>query len=341
MLRRLPVTNPESRFERYTRDYFDGETPEQGLQIYRDDTKSILSENKSPDLPFRFSLNAYRGCAHGCAYCYARQTHEYLGWGGGSDFERKILIKPNAATLLRERFEREAWRGDLIVISANTDAYQPIERQFELTRSCLEVCVEYRNPVHIITRSALIERDIDLLSQLRRDASIGVSVSVTFWNPETARAIEPYAPPPSRRIETIRRLSAADIPVMVHVAPLIPGLSDSDLIPILEAAREAGALGAMYMPVRLPGPAKVVFEERLREHIPLRAEKVLTRIREMRDGKLNEARFFERQRGLGSYAALLEQTFEVTAKRLGFKDLPSVKSTFRRPSRKRQLGLFD
>jgi DNA repair photolyase len=342
MLRRLTVQNPESRFERFAVEYDAGETPEQGLQLYDDQSKSILSENKSPDLSFRFSLNAYRGCAHGCAYCYARPSHEYLGWGAGSDFERRILVKRRAPELLREAFERPSWRGDKVVISSNTDGWQPIESKLELTRRCLEVCVAYRNPVHVITRSALIERDLDLLMQLRDYASIGVSVSVTFWDPEIARAIEPYAPPPGRRIETIARLSAAGIPVIVHMAPLIPGLSDSDLLPILEAARNAGAISAMSMPVRLPGSVKDVFEQRLRSALPLRADKIMRRIREMRGGKLNESNFFERQRGKGQYADAIALAFEATTRRLGYAPFPETRGgTFRRPDKPgAQLRLF-
>lgn len=334
MLRRLTVQNPENRFQRLQLEYDEGETPEQGLQLYDDDSKSILSENKSPDLGFRFSLNAYRGCAHGCAYCYARPSHEYLGWGAGSDFERRILVKRRAPELLRAAFERPGWRGDKVVISANTDAYQPIESKLELTRQCLAVCAEYRNPVHLITRSALIERDLDLLTRLRDEAWASVSVSVTFWDAEVARAMEPYAPPPKRRIETIARLSAVGIPVVVHMAPLIPGLSDSDLIPILEAARAAGAIAAMTMPVRLPGSVKDVFIQRLQQALPLRAEKVLRRIRELRGGKLNESQFFARQRGEGRYADAIFATFDATAKRLGFSELPPAREgTFQRPAK--------
>jgi DNA repair photolyase len=251
------------------------------------------------------------------------------------------VAKPEAAKLLREAFENRRWTGELLVISGNTDCYQPLEAELELTRQCLEVCVEYRNPVHIITKSALVERDLDLLVRLKEHASIGVSVSVTFWDAHAARAIEPYAPAPKRRIETIRRLSAAGIPVVVNVAPLIPGLSDADLIPILEAARAAGALAAMSIPVRLPGPVAEVFAERLRRELPERAEKVLTRVREMRNGKLNDPRFFSRMAGQGEYAATLQRVFEASVTRLGYGRLPDIPSgTFRRPTDRGQLRLF-
>jgi DNA repair photolyase len=342
MLPPLERANPRNRWERAVVDYEPGETPETQLELIVDETESILSKNESPDLPFRYGVNPYRGCAHGCAYCYARPSHEYWGYGSGSDFERKIIIKPRAAELLRRAFERPSWRGELIVLSGNTDCYQPVEAKLRLTRSCLEVCVEYRNPIHIITKSALIERDIDLLSSLAEHQAVGVSVSVTFWDADVARGIEPYAPPPARRIETIRRLTAAGIPVGVNVAPLIPGLSDRDLIPILEAARSAGAVSAACMPLRLPGNVAEVFEARLREFLPLSAEKVLTRTREMRGGRLNDPRFFERMRGQGTYAATLEGVFTATKRRLGFPGYPETRAgTFRRPSEQRQLRLFD
>jgi DNA repair photolyase len=342
MLRRLPLTNPVNRYERAHREYEPGEAPEMGLEIYEDESRRILSENDSPDLDFRYSINPYRGCAHGCSYCYARPSHEYLGFGSGTDFERKILVKPKAPELLREAFERESWRGDLLVVSGNTDCYQPLEARLQLTRRCLEVCRDYQNPVHIITKGTLIERDIDVLVALHARASVGISVSVTFWDAEVARAIEPYAPPPARRIETIRRLSAAGLPVIVHVAPLIVGLSDRDMIPILEAARGAGARAAMMMPVRLPGPVAEVFETRLREALPLRAERVLSLIRQSRGGRLNDPRFGARQRGEGRYIEALRQTFEATERRLGYGGFPEPKAgTFRRPERpSAQLGLF-
>ncbi|HEU4582475.1 MAG TPA: PA0069 family radical SAM protein [Polyangiaceae bacterium] len=333
MLRRLPLANPIQRWQRAHIEYDPGEVPEVGLEIYEDETKNILSENDSPDLPFRFSLNPYRGCAHGCAYCYARPSHEYWGFGSGSDFERKLLVKRRAPELLAAAFERKSWRGDLLVLSGNTDCYQPIESRYELTRRCLEVCRDYRNPVHLITKSTLIERDIDVLCELHAVASVGISVSVTFWDAGVARAIEPYVPTPRRRIETIRRLTQAGLPVMVHVAPVIVGLSDRDMIPILEAAREAGALSALMMPVRLPGSVAEVFEARLREALPLRADRVMARLREMHDGKLNDPRFGYRQRGQGRYAEALQQSFEATCRRLGFGELPEPRTgTFLRKS---------
>jgi DNA repair photolyase len=344
-VRRLPVDNPVHRWQRTHVEYDQGEVPDLGLELYEDHSKSIISENNSPDLSFRYSLNAYRGCAHGCSYCYARPSHEYLGFGSGSDFERRLVYKPHAAQLLQAAFERKSWRGALLVLSGNTDCYQPIEARFELTRRCLEVCRDYGNPVHIITKGTLIERDLDLLEELHQRASVGVSVSVTFWDAAVARVIEPYVPPPARRIEIIRRISARGLPVMVHVAPVILGLSDRDVLPIVEAAREAGACSAMMMPVRLPGSVAEVFERRLRQALPLRAERVLARIRDMRGGKLNDSRFGSRQRGEGKYMEALRQAFEASTRRLGYKPFPEANTrNFKRPANKApgsQLTLFE
>jgi DNA repair photolyase len=344
MLRRLPLQNPVNSYERAHVEYEPGEAPTTGLEIYEDNTRAILSTNDSPDIAFTYSVNPYRGCAHGCSYCYARPSHEYLGFGSGTDFERRIVIKPRAAELLREAFDKPGWKGELLVFSGITDCYQPVEARFELTRRCLEVCRDYGNPVHIITKSTLVERDIELLTELHARASATVSVSVMFWDPEVARVIEPYVPTPRRRIETIRRLSAAGLPVVVHVAPIIVGLSDKDMLPILQAAREAGATSAMMMPVRLPGSVAEVFTTRLREAFPLRAERVLSHIREMRGGRLNDPRFGSRQQGQGKYVEALHQSFEAACRRLGYVDIPEARrGSFQRPATttRGQLGLFD
>jgi DNA repair photolyase len=341
MVRPLPLENPASRFERFRVEYEEG-APNASLDIYDDQSQTILSENDSPDLGFRFSVNPYRGCLHGCAYCYARPSHEYLGFGAGSDFERKLVVKRRAPELLAAAFDKRSWTGELVVFSGNTDCYQPLEKQLELTRGCLEVCARYRNPIHVITKSALVERDIELLQTLSTEAHAGVTLSIPFLDVDVARAIEPYAPPPSRRLEAVRRLTQAGISVSVNVAPLIPGLNDRDVVPILEAARDAGATGAGIVPLRLPGPVAEVFTERLRDALPLSAEKVLTRIREMRGGKLNEARFGARFEGKGRYIETVLELFEVTTRRLGLNrremDTSVRANTFRRPGP--QLELF-
>ncbi len=333
-MRQLPDENPLKRFSAQHVEYF-GTPPPRDLTIYEDESESVLSENSSPDLAFRYSLNPYRGCVHGCAYCYARPSHEYWGFGIGADFERRIVVKPRAPALLRAKFEKKSWQGELVVLSGNTDCYQPLELEHQLTRGCLEVMAEYRNPVGIITKSALIERDLDLLECLDDTSSLSVAISIPFWDEAVARAMEPYVPTPKRRIETIRRLAERGIEVTVMVAPIIPGLSDRDMPAILERAAGAGAARACYTMLRLPHGVKDVFQQRLEQHLPLAKEKVLARTREVRDGKLHEGEFFTRMRGQGRYADSVGELFRQAARRLGLlPDEPgdSRPRTFRRPT---------
>jgi len=347
-MRSLPLRNPPNPWRKELVSYLE-ETPSVELTVFEDQTRQILSDNDSPDLGFRYSVNPYRGCLHGCSYCYARPSHEYLGFGAGADFERKIVIKPHAARLLREAFEKRSWLGELILFSGNTDCYQPLESSYGLTRACLEVCRDYKNPLHIITKSALVERDADLLAELAAIGSASVTLTVPFWDPAIARAIEPLVPTPQRRMETVRRLSERGIPVSVNIAPLIPGLSDRDIVPVLEAARAAGAHSAALIPLRLPGSVEAVFVERLREAFPLAAEKVLARVREMRGGKLNDPRFGSRMQGEGPYIGAVRLLFEQTARRLGLDtrevgmqaEQAARETTFLRPTDKGgQLRLF-
>ncbi len=352
-MRPLPLRNPPNRWRKEVVSYLE-EEPTVDLTIFEDQTKQIISDNDSPDLGFRYSINPYRGCLHGCSYCYARPSHEYLGFGAGADFERKIVVKLHAAALLREAFEKKSWQGELILFSGNTDCYQPLESSYGLTRACLEVCREYRNPLHVITKSALVERDADVLADLAAMGSASVTLTIPFWDPAVARAIEPLVPTPKRRIETVRRLTERGIPVSVNIAPLIPGLSDRDMVHVLEAAKEAGAVGAAMIPLRLPGSVEPVFVERLREQFPLVAEKVLARVREMRGGKLNDPRFGTRMQGEGPYIDAVRLLFDQTARRLGLKaremtgqngindERPAPhETTFRRPTDKGgQLRLF-
>jgi len=351
-MRSLPVRNPPNPWRKELVSYepHDQEAaPRVELTVFQDQTKQILSDNDSPDVGFKFSINPYRGCLHGCAYCYARPSHEYLGFGAGADFERKIVVKLRAAALLREAFEKPSWQGEFILFSGNTDCYQPLEASYGLTRSCLAVCVEYGNPLHVITKSTLVERDADLLAQLAARGSASVTITIPFWDPAVARALEPLVPTPKRRIETVRRLAAQGIPVSVNVAPLTPGLSDRDIVHILEAAHEAGAVSAAMIPLRLPGSVEPVFVERLREALPLSAEKVLARVREMRGGKLNDPRFGKRMQGEGPYIEAVRLLFDQTARRLGLasremgikEEHPRPQTTFRRPTDKGgQLRLF-
>jgi DNA repair photolyase len=312
-----PVSNPPNPWLSSEVEYLPEEMPEARLEIFEDHTRTILATNDSPDVGFDYSVNPYRGCQHACAYCYARPGHEYLSFGAGTDFERKIVVKPRAPELLREAFDKKSWKGDLVVFSGVTDCYQPLEASYRLTRGCLEVCADYRNPVGIITKAPLIERDIDVLARLAEVARVGVSISVPFWDPDKARAIEPFVATPQRRIKTIARLAAAGLDVGVNVAPVIPGLGDEDMAEILTAAAAAGAKRAGFIFLRLPGPVKEVFQERIRANLPLRAERILSRVREARKGKLNDPRFGKRMEGEGPYADAAYALFDQTCKKLG------------------------
>ena len=334
-----PVSNPPNPWSSTEVEYLGDEPPPSArLSVYEDHTREILAHNDSPDVGFDWSVNPYRGCFHACSYCYARPTHEYLGLGAGTDFDRKITVKPRAPQLLREAFERRSWKGDLIVFSGVTDCYQPLEASYRLTRGCLEVCAEYRNPVGVITKAPLIERDLDVLMELHRHARVSVTVSIPIWDREAAHAIEPFVATPQRRMKTIERLAAAGLDVGVNVAPLIPGISDDDIGALLEAAAAAGAKHAGMVFLRLPGSVKQVFEERLRISLPLRADKVLSRVRESRGGKLYDSRFGVRGRGEGPLAEAAGALFRRTAQRLGLRtghmgDGEPAGTTFRRPER--------
>ncbi len=339
------VDNPTNRFHPTAVVYDDGEAPPPAqITILEDHARSILSENSSPDLPFKFSANPYRGCQTACAYCYARPTHEYLDLGAGTDFDTKILVKRDAPDLLRAAFDKPSWQGDLVMFSGVTDCYQPIERDLELTRRCLEVCLAYKNPVAIISKHALIARDLDLLQALHREARVFVSVSLAWTDAELARTIEPWAPSPERRLKTIELLAAAGIPVGVMCAPIIPGLNDNQLVKVLERAAAAGAQSAGWVLLRLPGAVAQVFPERVRAAMPAAADKILHRIRETRGGdKLYDARFHTRGRGEGVYADTIAQLFDTTCKRVGLnlREYPGGPTTFARPPRPvKQLSLF-
>lgn len=313
------------------------------LAPHEDATREILSRNESPDIPFRWSVNPYRGCSHACAYCYARPTHEYLGLGAGTDFDSRIAVKRRAPALLRAAFERPSWKGEAVAFSGVTDCYQPLEASYRLTRGCLEVCAEYRNPVTVVTKAALVERDLDLLVRLTREARCSVTLSLPFLDEAVARALEPGAPAPARRLETLRRLSAAGVPCGVLLAPVVPGLSDEEMPRLLAAARRAGATRAGWLLLKLPGSARQVFEERLREKLPARAGRVLHRIRETRGGALDDRRFGHRMRGEGPYAQAIADLFERGARREGFDLAPEpadLRSPFCRPSERRQLRLL-
>jgi len=330
------VDNPPNPWLTYSVEWI-GEPPPAKIEVFEEtETRSIISTNNSPDVAFDHSINCYRGCIHGCTYCFSRPTHEYLGYGAGTDFERKIVVKVRAPELLRKELMKSSWQGDQIVFSFTSDPYIPLEANYKLTRRCLEVCAAFRNPVGIVTKSALIRRDIDVLQQLARDASVGVYFSIPFADYDIARAVEPFAPSPNARFEAMKALADAGIEVGIGIAPTIPGLT-SDIPELLQRAKDCGAQKAFINMLRLPGSVAPYFEQRLREKLPTKADRVLNRIRDARGGKLNSSVFGERMRGKGQYWEAQEQLFNVFCKRLGFNerrvgsDRHERTSTFRRP----------
>ncbi|XXU13600.1 PA0069 family radical SAM protein [Sorangium sp. So ce861] len=343
------MNNPPNPWSSTQVEYLE-EAPAATLQVFEEQARSIITANDSPDLPFRYSVNPYRGCIHACAYCYARPSHQYLGWGAGTDFDRKIVVKANAPELLEKELNKPGWQGDTIVFSGNVDCYQPLEASYELTRRCLEICLAFRNPVGLITKGALVRRDAALLGELARRARARVHLSIPFADDAVARKMEPYASRSSLRFEAMRALSDAGVPTGISLSPLIPGLNDSDVPELLERARDAGAQSAFMMPLRLPREVLPVFDERLEEAFPDRAGKVRRGIQEMRGGKMNEAAFGARFQGAGARWAAIQRLFEVHCQRLGLnaarerderdaREEADERSTFRRPSR--QGTLFD
>jgi DNA repair photolyase len=312
--------NPANRFEALHYDLEDWCEPDVEsnsvrTQFLRDDSQSIISYNNSPDVGFDASVNPYRGCEHGCAYCYARPTHEYLGFSAGIDFESRILVKPNAAELLFTELGKPSWKPQHLALSGVTDAYQPIERKLQITRSCLQVLAEFRNPVGVITKNHLVTRDADHLGELARVNAAAVTLSITTLDPKLARILEPRASSPSQRLDAIARLHQAGIPVGVNVAPIIPGINDHEIPTIAAAAAKAGAQFASYTIIRLPLTVAPVFVAWLENHFPERKEKVLGRIRSMRNGKLNNADFGSRMRGEGPFAEQIHHMFQVSCRR--------------------------
>ncbi len=328
--------NPQGRFETLARSHEPGaESPSRPQTVVTlQQARSIIARNDSPDLPFTRSINPYQGCEHGCIYCYARPSHAYLGLSPGLEFETRLFAKENAADLLRRELSLPGYRCELIALGANTDPYQPIEREHRITRSILEVLWEFRNPVGIVTKGSLIERDLDLLEPMAREGLAQVFVSIGSLDGEIARTLEPRAAAPYRRVETVRRLSERGVPCGTLVAPIIPFLNDKDMEAVLEAVSEAGARMAGYTLLRLPWEVKDLFKDWLERHYPLKAKHVMARIRDMRGGRDNDPRFGSRMKGEGQFAELLAKRFEIACKRLGLnaggrKRLDTTK--FRRP----------
>jgi DNA repair photolyase len=311
------VDNPNNRFLPSSVEWEAGEAPLAALHIHEERAKTIISRNDSPDIAFTCSINPYRGCQHACAYCYARPSHQYWGFGAGTDFEREIIVKVNAPELLRAELSRRSWRGEPITFSGNTDCYQPLEGRYRLTRALLEICAEHKNRVAIITKSPLVLRDLDVLLQLNGCTEVVVFMSIAFADDENARAIEPGAPAIHRRFEALRALSAAGIETGVAVAPIIAGLNDRDVGRVLERAAEAGASRAFHTLLRLPAEVAQVFIPRVRESLPLAAAKIERAQREVHGGKLNDPRFGSRMRGSGPRWQAIDRLFELQCKRLG------------------------
>jgi DNA repair photolyase len=308
-----------------------------------DESQSIVAENDSPDVGFRYSINPYRGCAHGCSYCYARPTHEYLGLSAGLDFETKVFVKHRAAELLRDFLARPNWQPETIAFSGVTDCYQPAEREFRITRGCITVAAECRQPIGVITKNSLVTRDIDLFQQLAAHNAIRVCVSITTLDAQLARTMEPRTSSPDARLRAIRELSAAGVPAGVMIGPVIPGLNDSEIPAILQAARDAGARGADYVLLKLPTTVREVFLEWLERSYPDRISRVLALIRSTRAGRLNDSQFGRRQRGTGNIADVIADTFQLWSTKLGFPDesTPLNREAFRPPQpTSGQLRLF-
>jgi DNA repair photolyase len=339
--------NPPNRFDRLhyaepeEADAPADETPRPRTLFFSDPARRIVATNDSPDVGFDASINPYRGCEHGCIYCYARPTHEYLGFSAGLDFETRILVKERAPELLRAELAAPRWKPRVLGVSGVTDAYQPIERRLGLTRRCLQVCLEFRNPVAIVTKNALVTRDADILAEMAHIRTAAVNVSVTSLDGDVQRALEPRASHPEQRLRAVETLARAGVPTGVMVAPVIPGLNDHEIPSILEAAAGAGARFAAYLVVRLPHGVSELFEDWLARRLPERRDKVLNRLRSLRGGRLNDPRFGHRHRGEGPFAAQIRALFQTSARRSGLDgDRPALSvAGFRKPGGP-QLDLF-
>jgi len=336
--------SPANRFEKFHVDPAFAEAPAGRLtnpdegqknlhptQYFRDATKTIIARNQSPDVGFETSINPYRGCEHGCIYCFARPTHEYLGFSAGLDFESRIMVKPDAPRLLEAELSSPKWKPQLLMMSGVTDCYQPIERKLKITRKCLEVLAKFRNPVGILTKNRLVTRDIDILSELARHKCAVVNLSVTTLDVDLQPIMEPRTSVPAARLDAVAQLRAAGVPVGVMVAPIIPGINDHEIPAIVDACAKAGAQFAGHVLLRLPLAVAPLFEHWLEEHFPERKAKVLDRLRSSRDGRLYDSRWRKRQTGEGIFAEQISRMFDVTCRRAGFGERPKLSTAgFRR-----------
>ncbi|MEX0779873.1 MAG: PA0069 family radical SAM protein [Balneolales bacterium] len=333
--------NPENRFVGLYVETEEEHFSCPKTQFHTDYSKSAITRNDSPDIGFEYSFNPYRGCEHGCIYCYARPTHEYLGYSAGFDFESKIMVKKDAPELLRKQLAHPKWKPQGIVLSGVTDPYQPAERKYELTRACLKVLTDFRNPFSIITKNHLVTRDLDILAEMATHRGVKVNISVTTLDSELARVMEPRTSAPERRLEAIRKLADAGVPVGVMVAPVIPALTDHEMPAIVKAAAEAGAETAGYVVLRLPFAVKDLFEDWLGNHFPDRKEKIISRVKDLRGGKMYDSKFGSRMRGEGEFANQMNQVFKMAVRKasLDKSSTPLSSKSFRNPDDK-QLKLF-
>jgi DNA repair photolyase len=320
---------------------YDEDVPPIPTSFYLDSSKTILAKNDSPDIPFTYSLNPYRGCEHGCIYCYARPSHEYLGFSAGLDFETKIMVKMDAPALLAETLEKKTWKPQIVALSGNTDCYQPVERKLQITRKCLEVFLKYRNPIGMVTKNALVLRDTDILGEMAQLGIVHEMISITTLDVDLARRMEPRTSSPTNRLKTIEELARRGILVGVNVAPIIPGLTDEEIPAILKAAAEHGATNASYILVKLPGAVELLFLDWLRRILPDRAGKIINRIKDTRKGRMTDSRFGSRMTGEGEIAETINSLFDVNARKYNLRRRWEELSTdhFRRnlPS---QLDMF-
>lgn len=347
---RASQSNTAGRFESFPCEEIDdgwggdrAANPKIVTQVREENARQIISYNKSPDLPFDRSINPYRGCEHGCIYCFARPSHAYLGLSPGLDFETRLIARPNAADCLRAELRARSYKVAVIAIGTNTDPYQPIDQKFKLARACLKVLAETRHPVAIVTKGTLIERDIDLLSEMAKDSLVRVGISVTTLDPDISRKMEPRAPSPKRRIKTIERLTQAGIDVRIMASPMVPAMTDPELEAILKAGKDAGASHASWIMLRLPREVSALWQEWLAVHFPDRAGRIMARLRDMHGGKDYDARWGHRMRGEGVYAEMVQKRYELACKRLGLaQHAPPLRTDlFRPPSNdRRQLSLL-
>lgn len=340
--------NTPNRFERLSLEPIELDLPPGeevspvGTRFFRDASSTILAKNDSPDIPFTYSINPYRGCEHGCIYCYARPSHEYLGFSAGLDFESRIMVKLDAARLLDRTLRARIWVPQMVAFSGNTDCYQPVEKRLELTRQCLAVFLKYRNPVGIVTKNALILRDLDILREMAEHGIVHVMVSITTLDDRLVRKMEPRTSTPMNRLETIGALAKAGIPVGVNAAPIIPGLTDEELPSILKAAAEQGATTAGYILIRLPGAVKPLFLEWLKRELPDRAVKIINRIKDTRNGLLSDPKFGRRMTGDGEVARTIQALFDIHAAKYNLEPrFCGLRTDGFRGAGRAQMGLFD